>query len=448
VKKVVQLLFIALLAALWALPASGHGVEARPDTLRIGVIGDQTGVDDLDAAYVWLERGVAALNGRGLDIVLHVGDLIESAYPEDRVQSDFSRAAALLDALDVPWMLTPGDHDINPPGRVSNSPDRSREALFLEMLRGHDPELGETFYRSRRVNGWRIIALYSHDHLHADPRWGVTYLARLSGPQIAWLRDELRDASGDAGIIVLIHQPLWYNWAAWSEVHQLLADAGVSLVISGHTHYPQIEPAVDGITYLTVGATGGSTKSGSRAAGGVHHVTEITLATDSLQITGYDLSSEPPAAFDFSPRAAMDRVQAVDVMLGSSMFALRPDPESQPEACPAGWTVALPPIGNPIDLPLRVDITLPAGINEYRFREGACSESSDTQCIVPPAHGVIFSNNSSVSLSDLQPPFFEARFNGTRAVAGALMLGVSAAFEIGGESYRLGRDLPVRLSCR
>lgn len=452
----VQSLIVSLLicAACAASPEPVEGpvgaagpAEAR--TVKIGVIGDQTGTDDLDAAYVWLERGVGVLTGRDLDLVLHVGDLIESALPEEQVRADFARAAALLDRLDAPWMLTPGDHDINPPERVANAADRSREALFLDLLKARDDSLGETFYRTRQVGDWRVIVLYSHDHLHADPRWGVTYLARLSDNQISWLREELEGPQPVAGTIVLIHQPLWYNWAGWAEVHAMLAEAGVSLVISGHTHYPQMDAPIDGITYMTVGATGGSTKHGSASAGDVHHVTELVLAPGAAHVTLIALDETGPAgAFPINPSFAMDRVQAVDVMLGSSRFQAGPDLPDPPESCANGRRLALPQLGNPIDLPLQVEVLAPDDTENRRFRDGACMAGGDGACRVPPGHGIVFSNNSSVALRSETAPFFETFMPETAWNEAFRNLTVRATFDHAGQTYHLERDVPVTVSCR
>lgn len=443
-----------ILCAACAAPPEPVGEPGRADSwseaqsVRIGVIGDQTGTDDIDKAYVWLERGVDALKERDLDLVLHVGDLIESSLPEDRVRADFARAAGLLNQLDAPWILTPGDHDINPPERIANSPDRSREAMFLELLKAHDESVAESFHRSRQVGDWRVIVLNSHDNLHADPRWGVTYLARLSDPQIEWLREELRGPQPPGGTIVLIHQPLWYNWAGWAEVHEMLAEAGVSLVISGHTHYPQADHPIDGITYMTVGATGGSTKQGSISAGDVHHVTELVLTPGGVEVKLIALDENGRAGvFPMNLRSAMDRVQAVDVMLGSSRFQAGPDTPEPPEACAAGRRIALAQLGNPIDLPLRIDIAVPAGAQNQRFGPDGCMAGADGACRIPPAQGILFANNSSVALRPVLAPFFETFLPEAYWNEAIRDLTVRATFDHAGQSYQLEKAVPVTVSC-
>jgi len=445
------LIFVGCAASPVPLKAADDVANVtESDVLRIGVIGDQTGTYDLDTSYLWLERGIEALAPLDLDIVLHAGDLVESSLPEDRVRADFNRAAGLLDRLDVPWLLTPGDHDINPTERIANSADRSREAMFLELLKSRDEGLKETFHRSRRVGNWRIIVLNSHDYLHADPRWGVTFLARLSQDQISWLRDELREAQSDAGIVVLIHQPLWYNWAAWSEVHKILADAGVSLVISGHTHYPQLDAPIDGVTYMTVGATGGSTKRGSASAGNIHHVTELVLTPGSIDLNLIALGETGPAgAFPISPRSAMDRVQAVDVMLGSSGFEAGSEMPDAPQSCIHGRRIIVAQLGNPIDIPLQIDILAPWKTESNHFRRGACTAENALSCTLPPGSGIIFSNNSSVALrSEVGGPFFEIQIPEAEWDEEFRKLTVQASFEYARKSYSLEKAVPATVSCK
>ena len=75
-----------------------------PAEIRIGLIGDQTGTENLDIAYQTLAEGVKALNARRPHVVLHTGDLLESvqypnATPEEEFRAQFARATALLNQL-------------------------------------------------------------------------------------------------------------------------------------------------------------------------------------------------------------------------------------------------------------------------------------------------------------------------------------------------------------
>lgn len=427
---------LLVIAALFAGPAAGQ------ETLRIGVIGDQTGTSDLDAAYAELERAVAAVNALDVDLVLHTGDLLESAREESVMRADWARARALLDRLDAPWFLTPGDHDVNPPERIADSPDRSREALFRSLLAQADPSAAEGFVRHRDVKGWRIIALYSHEALHADPRWGDIFLARLGEAQLSRLDTLLETAPDPGRTVVFLHQPLWYNWAGWTPVHARLAEHGVPLVIAGHTHYDQIEPALDGVTYLIVGAAGGSTKSGSPHAGALHHVTRIVLDGGAPQITMHPLSDAP--AQHFTSRMVMDRVQAVAVMLSGSRFSPDIRPRLEGAACDM---LVIEQMGAPIDRPLRVSAAIEGhDLAQPVFRSGACLESAGASCLIPAGYGVSQSNNSSVALHRRhQGAFLSARL--VPPPAESVDVRLEAGFELDGQRHVLTETVTLSAQC-
>ena len=109
--------------------------------MRIGLIADQTGTEDLDRAFRMLAAGVETLRHQRPDGLIHLGDLVESGRPESRVQADFARGRALLDRAGLPWRIAPGDHDLNPPAPVANAADRSHERLFRTLAAPTCPDL-------------------------------------------------------------------------------------------------------------------------------------------------------------------------------------------------------------------------------------------------------------------------------------------------------------------
>ncbi|MEL6244950.1 MAG: metallophosphoesterase, partial [Pseudomonadota bacterium] len=278
------ILIIALMLTLLPGACANGATPAfatQAPVLRLGIIGDQTGTRNFEASYAELEKGVEQLKRYELNAVIHVGDLLESAKPVPMMTADFARASSILDRLDAPWFLTAGDHDVNPPKRVTGTDDRSREALFIDLYRKRNPAMSDRPYYSVEVDGWQLISLFSHDELHADPRWGNIFFARIADDQYAWLEATLAARRLDSsGTIVFIHQPLWYNWGDWARVHRLLATYGVRAVIAGHFHYSQDEGELDGIRYLIHGATGGRVKLTSPEYGGTHLVSVLTVSND------------------------------------------------------------------------------------------------------------------------------------------------------------------------
>ena len=269
--------------AVIALTACTHNIGGRTPFV-FGIIGDQTGASDLADAYKILERGVGRLLAERPSVVLHTGDLVESTLPENAYREMFQRGTSLLGKLSAPWYLTAGDHDVNPTKSTNNewsctydSDDRSRETLFRSLYGAQNPLARDRLYYSFDAGGYHFISLYSHEAKCVDPRWGPILLARISKDQRQWLEDDLKHHATATGTIVFLHQPLWYNWPGWSDVHALLRRYQVTAVIAGHFHYNQDDGEIDGVRYLVVGATGGDIKRGNAAAGGIHHVTLVKL---------------------------------------------------------------------------------------------------------------------------------------------------------------------------
>ncbi len=192
---------------------------------------------------------------------------------------------------------------------------------------------------------------------------------KILDDQYNWLQKDLQSASGSKGIIVLIHQPMWYNWTGWKKVHNLLRRYSVMAVIAGHYHYNQDEGYLDGIRYVIMGSTGGMTKNGSENAGNLHHVTLLTLNNKDM-----DFKLIPLKGFTntkFTSRENMDRIQAVNTMITSVQYSSTATSEA-----------------NPIDIP--VDIYSYSGNNQW----------SSLYNNVFPGTGVTISNLSSVDLDN------------------------------------------------
>ena len=187
------------LAAALAIAMLFGGMANLPARaqITIGIIGDQTGAANLDQAYGVLQQGVAALKGKQLDVVLPVGDLIESTKSEAEIRTLFVQATTNLAGLGVPWYLTPGDHDVNPPIYQQNSTDRSRETLFKQLYGAFNPVAAKNLYYSFDVKGYHIVVLDygvkisdgSADFVKSDPRLIAAYLcvddeAEIDVPEI------------------------------------------------------------------------------------------------------------------------------------------------------------------------------------------------------------------------------------------------------------------------
>lgn len=404
-KRQMKTILPVCLPLLLLLGSVGNAVAQRG--LKIGIIGDQSFTTDLQQSYRVLSKGVEILAKEDVACVLHTGDLLDSSVSPDDFRAQFAQATGILDQLRRPWHLAPGDHDVNPPQYQPNSPDRSRDAIFRELYRQREPKLSDTLTHSFTVNGYHFIALNSQEHLHTDPRWGDIFLDKISPEQFDWLKDDLAGHRNAKGIVVFLHQPMWYSWSNWKPVHELLRRYHVMAVVAGHFHYDQDEGKLDGIRYAVVGAAGGITNQGSRDAGTVHHVTVMTIKKREVEFRL--LPTDGSAPLQMTPRADMDRVQAVSVVLGE-LFHFR----NQNSICLKGnqlfgnntepAKLSVVPLGNPIDLPTRIDVQLAAekfSLVNPHFTSGVCREvTTDGACILAPAARIESSNTSSVVFND------------------------------------------------
>ena len=272
----------------------------------------------------------------------------------------------------------------------------------------------EHLFYSFDLGDYHFIALYSHDNLHVDPRWGNSFLSKVSDNQLDWLAEDLEKNRHRAGIVVFTHHPMWYHWTGWMPVHALLKKYPVLAVIAGHFHYDQDEGQLDGIRYVVVGATGGNLKNASREAGSAWHVTVLTLKDHSTDFRLLPLDSDEPLAL--TPREDMDRVQALEVMLfgllnfsADNSINLRGDRvvASCDSAKPA--KLRLLRIGNPIDVPIEVKLQFlseTVRIETAEFARDTCAtEEGGDRCVLAPGKRIAISNNSDVQLTfQCQPP--------------------------------------------
>ncbi len=349
--------------------------------LKIGIIGDQTGSSNLPQSYAVLQEGCQAISEANPDIVLHVGDLVESSQSDSDIETSFTQAVSYLNAISKPWYITAGDHDVNPPNDYTPGTKNTEKAdLFFNLLRNEYSKrpsciVPDNLYYSFNFQEYHFICLYSEDCLRTDPRWGNIFMDKISDEQFNWLEGDLNASSFAKGIVVLIHQPMWYNPTGWKKVHDLLRKYHVLAVVAGHFHYNQDEGYTDGIRYVVVGSTGGTIKDASENAGGLYHVTLLTL-DDNNKISLQLIPLKDYSYNQFSDRENMDRVQAIDTMLSN-----------------IEWTPGVTIEGNPIDIPVDIYSSANQGTWNLLYKN------------VPPGTGVSISNLSSVELnSDTNRP--------------------------------------------
>ncbi len=188
------------------------------------------------------------------DFMLWNGDISNDLYDEPKIVDQFLNPAGLPFAANVPFYFVRGNHDARGPfarllNRVTDVPD------------------GQFYYTFRHGPMAAIVLDTGEDKPDDHPVYAdMGDFAAFRSLQTEWLaeaitRPEFRDAPFR---VLFCHIPLWwtndehtgtYCLDGQRKWHQLLVDAGVQLVISGHTHQATHLPADNRHPYIQL--TGG-----------------------------------------------------------------------------------------------------------------------------------------------------------------------------------------------
>jgi 3',5'-cyclic AMP phosphodiesterase CpdA len=194
------------------------------------------------------------------DRVLVTGDLVERGHPDE-----YARLRALLDRLDVPYHVVPGNHDARRPLTAAFS-DRCgglRGDGFVQYVVDDLPV---------RLVGLDTLAPGRPDGL-------------LCGERLAWLDARLAEAP-DAPTLVFMHHPPFATGIAAIDAMGLTGADGLAAVIRRH---PQVERIVAGHVHRAITARFAGTLA-STCPSTAHQV-----ALDLIPATRLAVVMEPPA---------------------------------------------------------------------------------------------------------------------------------------------------------
>lgn len=170
------------------------------------------------------------------DHVLVTGDLTNLS-----LEPEFQRAREILEPIASKGMLSvvPGNHDV-----YTRGAERSArfEAYFGDLLWPEDmPPQGERYPWHRRIGEVHVVGFCS-----AVPRAPVIATGEVSEAQMSRLSELAKSEAFDqAFVIAMVHHNLHARGARKDAMHGLdnrdrfiaaLQDAGVDLVLHGHTH--------------------------------------------------------------------------------------------------------------------------------------------------------------------------------------------------------------------
>ncbi len=165
-------------------------------------IGGSTGEEDL-------RRTVADINSNPLiQFVVISGDITEFGSDEE-----IGLAKQLLDSLNKPWHIVPGNHDSN----WSESGSNTFKRVFGN----------ETF--SFMAGGYLFLGTHSGPNMRMSP-------GQIPRENIVWLDSVLHKTGNETPIIFMNHYPMDSSLNNWFEAIDLLKTKNIQLILHGHGH--------------------------------------------------------------------------------------------------------------------------------------------------------------------------------------------------------------------
>ena len=294
-----------------------------PRNFQFAIVGDNTGGPRPGV----FEQAIDQLNLLNPEFVISVGDLIngvKDTRDTDVIDAMWVEMMGILDRLDAPFFLVPGNHDI-----------------YNEVMRAEwDKRFGSPHY-AFLYRDVLFMVLNTQDPPRtgfgeAQADWAIATLAKH--PEVRWT-------------LVFLHQPVWdygEEYPAWGRVETALQDRDYT-VFFGHTHtYLQHERF--GRRYINLAVTGGAIPHPSPTE--FDHLTWVTMTDEGPEVAILRMDGILPE--HFATARSKDLYDFFDLGV-----ALRCDPIwlDDPASGPPTAVVALT---NPADVPLHVKGNLPA----------------------------------------------------------------------------------------
>ncbi|HKO82026.1 MAG TPA: metallophosphoesterase, partial [Chitinophagaceae bacterium] len=165
-------------------------------------IGSGTGADDL-------RRTVKDINENAtIQFVVITGDITEFGSDDE-----IKLAKQILDSLNKPWHIVPGNHDSN----WSESGSNTFKKIFGN----------ETF--SFRAGDYLFLGTHSGPNMRMSP-------GQIPRENIVWLDSVLKTVDNNTPVIFANHYPQDSSLNNWYEVIDRLKQKNIQLILCGHGH--------------------------------------------------------------------------------------------------------------------------------------------------------------------------------------------------------------------
>ncbi len=287
-----------------------YGLGCKEDaSFRFALFSD-THIGGTPAAAVDLRGAVSDVNSQpDIDFVIVSGDITDM-----NTGTHLNLAKQILDSLQVPYYIIPGNHDT----KWSGSAGANFRALW-----GDDKFVFDH-------GGYRFIGFHQGPILRMDD-------GHIPRDILTWLGGQLQKSGKKRPVILVMHYPLTDAVDNWYECVDLIKDYNIKAILHGHGHRNRLK-YYQGIPALM----GRSTLRAGEAVGGY---TIFTLRHDSLiaaeRTTGGALG-DPWAAIDLS---VLRPVLPVADSLLPDLAVNQQYPDVQPEwIFQSGYTMTASPV--------------------------------------------------------------------------------------------------------
>ena len=213
---------IGLAGLLWRVPLPRSGTAAAPVAQESGRT-RLVHLSDFHWGYrgEWnrsidgtFQRALDQAKSLSPDLLVVTGDLIQACHTAAERERRLDAVKTRLDAIEVPWMAVPGEHD-----------------TFGDMGRAFEHRIGPLYFH-RVFRGLHVFGLDNVSRGY--------YLGR---GQLSWLSAETRRLGNDARLLVLSHAPLFslfgpWNWSTFDgpQAYALMAGFRLRHFLFGHIH--------------------------------------------------------------------------------------------------------------------------------------------------------------------------------------------------------------------
>lgn len=277
-------------------PWTSQEIQNDPAEFQFVVIGDRTGGANQQGTF---KLAIDQLNLLQPEFVINVGDLIEG-YSDDKAElnAEWDESEKMLSRLEMPFIRTPGNHDIANKTAQQVWKDRYgasyyhfvyKDVLFMVLDSEDTPREAPEDIKDKLdlYNRLQTEDPAKAQEMLAEFMSDEAVVAALGKPvdfgtgQVAWIKKTLAANPDVRWTFLFLHEPAWENASESFKAIQKALKGRKHTFFAGHLHYYDYD-MIDGTEYITMGPAGASFHQ--EGPGNVDHIMWVTMTEDGPQI--------------------------------------------------------------------------------------------------------------------------------------------------------------------